>query len=87
MIDDKIKQYYEDKAKQMTEEYLRNGVESNNHLKFVPVFAEDEKGNVAVTYQIVSESEVELYEIDMEDEPELLARIKEELESEEVDKE
>lgn len=57
MIDDKTRQLYEDKAKQMTEEYLRNGVESNNHLKFVPVFASDEKGNIAVTYQIVSESE------------------------------
>ena len=52
---------YEDKAKQMTEDYFKN----NPNLKFIAVYDKDKEGNQVVSFKIVKTEEDNLT-LDME---------------------
>lgn len=43
------KKFYEDKAEELTKEYLKN----NPDLKFIVVYGEDDKGNQIASFKIV----------------------------------
>lgn len=43
------KKFYEDKAEELTKEYLKN----NPDLKFIVVYGEDDKGNPTASFKIV----------------------------------